>query len=222
MISVVSLSKSFGNVRVLHDVSLSLAAGEAVGLVGPSGCGKTTLLRLIAGLELPDGGEIRVAGQLASSAGVSMPPHERGIGFAFQEPALWPHMTVAQNILFGVAGCSAAERQARLAQLLQATGLDGLGGRRPAQLSAGQARRVALARALAPQPRILLLDEPLTNVDAAAQDMLVALLSQWQREYGAAMIYVSHSLSEVQRLCPRVLVLDDGQLRPSTSDDLPI
>lgn len=220
MISVVSLSKSFGNVRVLHDVSLSVAAGEALGLVGPSGCGKTTLLRLIAGLELPDGGEIRIAGQLASAAGICVPSQWRGIGFAFQEPALWPHMTVAGNIMFGVACCSAAGRQARLARLLQATGLDGLGARRPAQLSAGQARRVALARALAPQPRILLLDEPLANVDAAAQDMLLALLARWQHECGAAMIYVSHCLSEVQRLCPRVLVLEDGQLRPASSEDL--
>lgn len=212
MISLSGINKSFGAVQVLHHTELHVAAGETVGISGPSGCGKTTLLRLIAGLDLPDAGVIRLNGRLATGNGCFIQPHQRGLGFVFQEPALWPHMSVAQNIMFGIAGLKLRERRARLKRLLEATGLEGLGGRYPAQLSVGQARRVALARALAPMPRILLLDEPLTNVDAPTHEQLLALISAWRHETGATVVYVSHNRAEQERLCTQTLTLVQQRL----------
>jgi len=212
MIRLKAVSKSFGAVAILRAANLELGRGERVGVVGASGCGKTTLLRLIAGLELPDSGELYLAGRLASGGGCFLLPHLRGIGFAFQEPTLWPHMTVAQNILFGVSG-SRREKHARLEQLLEATGLGGLGGRRPAQLSLGQARRVNLARALAPAPAILLLDEPLTNLDAELHARMLRLISAEQQESGATLLYVSHAPEELKALCTKVYTMADGGLQ---------
>lgn len=212
MIRLSKVSKSYGDTCVLREVDLEVAAGEAIGITGPSGCGKTTLLRLIAGLELPETGAICIAGTAVTNRGDYLPPHRRGIGFAFQEPALWPHMTVAQNILFGIAGGRQADRRGRLEELLQAVELTGMEHRRPAQLSLGQARRVALARASAPEPRILLLDEPLTSIDVVLHAKLIDLIRKRQQKSQATLIYVSHAMDEIRSLCAKTYALANGAL----------
>ncbi len=211
-IVVKGLAKHFGDTTALSGVSLEIPDGDAVAVVGPSGSGKTTLLRLIAGLELPDQGEVYLDATLASRPGWALEPHRRGIGFVFQTPALWPHMTVAQNILFGMHGLPKPAARERLKNLLGRMGLVGFDRRYPDQLSAGQARRVALARALAPEPRILLLDEPLTNVDELLKAQLAALILECTSESGANVVYVTHDHSEARRIGRRALVLRGGQL----------
>lgn len=214
MISLSKVGKSYGDTVVLREADLEVGAGEVIGITGPSGCGKTTLLRLIAGLELPDTGAIRIAGSAVTDRDDYILPHRRGIGFAFQEPALWPHMTVAQNILFGVADSCKASRRDCLAELLHAVELAGMEHRRPSQLSLGQARRVALARALAPEPRILLLDEPLTSIDANLHAKLLELIRQRQQKSQAALIYVSHAIDEIRSLCIKAYSLGNGGIEP--------
>jgi iron(III) transport system ATP-binding protein len=165
MITVRQVTKYYGQTKALEEVSLSHNSLDPLIILGPSGGGKTTLLRLIAGLEMPDSGEIYLENCLASDPGWLLPPHRRGIGFVFQSSALWPHMTVADNILFGVNHVPKDEARDRLNGLLESTGLKGLEGRYPDELSGGEARRVAIARCLAPRPKILLMDEPLINLD---------------------------------------------------------
>ena len=179
MIRVAALSKHYGTTPALANVSLEVPDGETVVIQGPSGCGKTTLLRLIAGFELPDQGEIYLDGELASRPESGMPPYKRKIGMVFQQPALWPHMTVAQNLLFVMDGASRRVRQALLESLLSECSLSALAKRYPDQLSGGESRRTSLARALAVNPRRLLLDEPLTNLDPELkQQMLELILKQ--------------------------------------------
>jgi iron(III) transport system ATP-binding protein len=210
MIAVASLSRWYDGVRALEDVSFEIASGAALAVVGPSGSGKTTLLRLIAGLELPDSGEVLLDGRAASRPGWALAPHRRGVGFVFQSPALWPHMTVAQNILFGLRGLPHAEARARLEALLDQTGLKGLERRYPHQISGGQARRVALARALAPRPRFLLLDEPLTNLDTRLKEEMLELILAAARHTAATLLYVTHQMDEATRVARRVLRLEAG------------
>ncbi len=212
MIAVASLSRRYDHVRALEDVSFEIASGAALAVVGPSGSGKTTLLRLIAGLEQPDAGEVLLDGCVVSRPGWSLAPHRRGVGLVFQTPALWPHMTVAQNILFGLRGLPSAEARARLEALLVRTGLKGLERRYPHQLSGGQARRVALARALAPRPRFLLLDEPLTNLDARLRDDMLELILAAAQEAAATLLYVTHRMEEAARVASRVLTLEAGRV----------
>jgi ABC-type Fe3+/spermidine/putrescine transport system ATPase subunit len=212
MIEVRYLSKSFGDVRALDQVSFSVSAGDSLVILGPSGSGKTTLLRLVAGLEIPDQGEIFIDGKLASEPGWVLSPYQRGIGFVFQTPALWPHMTVAKNILFGLNGMPQREASNRLDELLVQTGLAGLERRYPSQLSSGQARRVALARTLAPKPRGLLMDEPLTNVDPDLKGQLLAMIKKNIGQDGTCLLYVTHDADEAREISERVLVLKDGCL----------
>jgi len=212
MIELRDVVKRFGEVPVLEGAGLVLERGASLGILGASGSGKTTLLRIIAGLELPDGGEVLIDGQTASRPGWGVAPHRRGLGFVFQSPALWPHMTVAGNVSFGLKSLAAPEARARLAQIIEDTGLGGLEQRYPAQLSGGQARRVALARALAPRPDWLLMDEPLSNLDRAARDEMLALVEHIVTESGAGLIYVTHDEGELERLGCRVLRLTEGRL----------
>lgn len=212
MIEVRAVVKRFGEVTALDGVSLALERGASLGVLGASGSGKTTLLRVIAGLELPDDGEVLMHGRTVSRPGWAMAPHRRGLGFVFQSPALWPHMTVAGNISFGLHGLPAAEAQTRLAQIIEDTGLGGLEQRYPAQLSGGQARRVALARALAPRPHWLLMDEPLTNLDRDARDELLTLVRRMATDSGAGLIYVTHDEGEIERLACPTLRLSEGRL----------
>lgn len=212
MIAVTSLSRYYDGVRALEDVSFEIASGAALAVVGPSGSGKTTLLRLIAGLELPDSGEVHLDGCVVSRPGWALAPHRRGVGLVFQSPALWPHMTVAQNILFGLRGLPHAEARTRLEALLAQTGLKGLERRYPHQISGGQARRVALARALAPRPRFLLLDEPLTNLDARLKEEMLELILAAARDAAATLLYVTHQMEEATRVARRVLRLEAGRV----------
>lgn len=200
MISIRDLTKSFGEVKAVDHISFEIQEGESLAIFGPSGGGKTTLLRLIAGLELPDEGEIHINGALMSRAGQAVPPHQRGIGFMFQTSALWPHMTIAENILFGLHNFPKDAAHQRLDEILDQVELQGLERRYPAQLSGGQSRRVALARTLAPKPKVLLMDEPLTNVDPDLKESLLRLLKETASVEGTTLLYVTHDNKEANEI----------------------
>lgn len=212
MIEVRAVVKRFGPVTAVDHASLALERGASLAILGASGCGKTTLLRLIAGLELPDRGEVLMDGRVVSRLGWGDAPHRRDIGFVFQQPALWPHMTVAGNVRFGLHGLPRQQAAARLVRALEDGGLVGLEERYPAQLSGGQARRVALARAIAPRPAWLLMDEPLTNLDRAAKAEMLELIVTVTAESGAGLIYVTHDEDEAHLLAGRVLRMTEGRL----------
>jgi iron(III) transport system ATP-binding protein len=214
MIALSQVDKRFGAVTAVGGLSLELPQGSVTIVHGPSGSGKTTLLRLIAGLEMPDGGQIVIDGRMASTPQWILPPNRRGIGFVFQTPSLWPHMTVSQNILFGLHGVRREDKSARLQQMIQEMSLGGLEHRFPAQLSGGQARRVSLARSLITRPRRLLLDEPLINMDPELRSRLLALILDIVGQEGASLLYVTHNLEEVDGLSGRVLCLQDGRIAP--------
>jgi ABC-type Fe3+/spermidine/putrescine transport system ATPase subunit len=200
MISVKDLVKEFGSVRAVYGVSFELSAGESLVIYGPSGSGKTTLLRLIAGLEIPDAGIVILNGIRMSGAGELVPPHQRNLGFVFQAPALWPHMTVAQNIQFGLKKLPSHDAKERLKEILKRTGLEGMDQRYPSQLSGGEARRVSLARTLAPKPKILLMDEPLTNLDPDLKTNLLNLVLEIVSKENITMIYVTHDRQEADQI----------------------
>lgn len=212
MIRVSHVTKFYGKARALEDVSLQATTPEPLVILGPSGSGKTTLLRLIAGLEMPDAGEIHINGSPASRPGWALPPHRRNIGFVFQTPALWPHMTVAGNITFGMNGLSQDRMRDRLRELLDDFDLHGLGGRYPDELSGGEARRVAIARCLAPEPRYLLMDEPLTNLDRELKRKALARIACAVRDTRAFLVYVTHDPDEAGKLSGRVIFLDAGRV----------
>jgi len=211
-LKVTGLSKYFGELAAVDDASFELGENATMVISGPSGSGKTTLLRLLAGLEIPDSGEIVINGETVGSPGKQEAPHRRGMGFVFQTAALWPHLTVAGNILFGLADRQKAEKEERLQELLQRTGLEGLDKRYPDQLSGGQARRVALARALAPEPDCLLMDEPLTNVDSDLKATLLEFVKTERERIKAALIYVTHDQSEAEFLDGHKMIMDKGRL----------
>lgn len=204
------LRKSFGNVRAVQAVTLTLARGECLALLGPSGCGKTTVLRLIAGLERPDGGSIAIYGRVVSDETTFVPPHRRRVGLVFQDYALFPHMTVEQNIAYGLG--RGVDRRRRVIDMLALVGLDGLGGRYPHELSGGQQQRVALARALAPQPDILLLDEPFSNLDVALRRQVREEVQRILRQAGVSAILVTHDQEEAMSLGDRIALMFDGVL----------
>jgi putative spermidine/putrescine transport system ATP-binding protein len=202
------LEKSFGPNRVVKDFSLSVRQGEFVSLLGPSGCGKTTVLRMVAGFETPSTGSIHIDGQDV----VNLRPNQRNIGMVFQAYALFPNLTVAQNVAFGmkVKGVARGESEARVAEMLRLIGLSDLGGRYPFQLSGGQQQRVALARALAVRPRVLLLDEPLSALDAKIRVSLRAEIREIQRELGITTIFVTHDQEEAMSMSDRIVVMNGG------------
>ena len=209
------LAVRMGGHDVLSGVDLSLAAGEHVLLVGRSGSGKTTLLRAIAGLVRPHRGTVHIGGARASDGPtMHLRPEQRGIGFLFQGAALWPHWTAEKSLRFalGAAGVPRAERRARVEELLAAVHLEGFERRRPGSLSGGEAQRLALARALAAQPRILLLDEPLGPLDAELRDALLDTLDELRRERGFCALHVTHDPAESRRVATRVLHLENGRL----------
>jgi len=209
-ISVANLTKRFGPLAVVSDVSLSIEEGELFTLLGPSGCGKTTLLRLIAGFYAPDEGEIRFGDRVVNA----VPPHERGIGMVFQNYALWPHMKVSENVSYGLKlrKISPSEITGRVQGVLEKVKLTGLGDRYPGQLSGGQQQRVALARALVLNPQILLLDEPLSNLDAKIRIQVRAEIRKLQKELGITTIYVTHDQEEALTLSDRIAVLNQGKV----------
>ncbi|MCU4926698.1 ABC transporter ATP-binding protein [Halobacteria archaeon AArc-dxtr1] len=206
------VSKQYGNEDVISELSISVRDGEILTLLGPSGCGKTTTLRLIAGLERPDGGEIRLGEEAVAGDGQFHPPEQRGIGVVFQEFALFPHMTARENVAFGIQDLPADEREQRVDDLLALVGLTEHGSSRPEQLSGGQQQRVALARSLAPEPEILLLDEPFSNLDV---DLRVEMREEVRRiikETGVTAISVTHDQEEALSVSDRVAVMNAGTI----------
>jgi iron(III) transport system ATP-binding protein len=218
MIQLSHVTKRYGNVTALEDISLEILTPGPLVILGPSGSGKSTLLRLIAGLEMPDAGEIHINGSLASRPGRILPPHERSMGFVFQTPALWPHMNVARNITFGMNGLTKEQMRCRLRGLLEDFDLQGFEERYPDELSGGEARRVAIARCLAPHPGYLLMDEPLVNLDWELKRKALARIARAERETGACLLYVTHDPDEARQLSPRVLFLNSGRIARFESD----
>jgi iron(III) transport system ATP-binding protein len=209
-ILIQDVSKHFGRSAAVDHVTLPIPAGELFFLLGPSGCGKTTLLRIVAGFVQPDGGDIFFGDQRITD----LPPRERDAGMVFQTYALWPHMTVAKNVGYGlrVRGVARAEIDRRVEHILRLVQLEGFGPRRPNQLSGGQQQRVALARALVIEPRVLLLDEPLSNLDARLRDEMREEIRRLHRETGLTMIYVTHDQKEALALAGRLAVMERGRL----------
>jgi putative spermidine/putrescine transport system ATP-binding protein len=204
-----NLSKDFGAQRAVDGLTLSVDKGEFVSLLGPSGCGKTTTLQMIAGFVEPTGGAIRLEGRDL----LAVKPAKRSLGIVFQSYALFPHMTVAENVSFGLEmqGVARGERDRRVAETLQLVGLAAFAGRHPRQLSGGQQQRVALARALVIRPRILLLDEPLSNLDAKLREEMQIELRQIQRTVGTTTILVTHDQAEAMALSDRIVVMNKGR-----------
>ncbi|TYC61727.1 ABC transporter ATP-binding protein [Rhodobacterales bacterium] len=214
-IEIEAVDKSFGRTSVLRGISLSIRSGEFVAILGPSGCGKTTLLRTLAGFEPIDRGSIRVADDVLSGNGRHVPPEARGVGVVFQNYALWPHMSVAGNVGYGlkVQGLSRSEREARTREVLRVVGLSDFADRRPAALSGGQRQRVALARCLAMSAGVVLLDEPLANLDVHLRGEMEEEFARFHKKSGATMFYITHDQSEALALADRVAVMDKGGVR---------
>jgi iron(III) transport system ATP-binding protein len=215
LLELSGVGKRFGAGRpaAVDDLTFSLEAGHILALLGPSGCGKTTTLRLIAGFEVPDAGEIAIGGRLVARAGDGgVPPEERGVGVVFQDYALFPHLTVEANVAFGVARLPRAERRARVARMLELVGLSDLGARYPHELSGGQQQRVATARALAPAPTLLLLDEPFSNLDADLRAQMRDEVQKILRTTGTTAVFVTHDQEEAFTIADVVGVLNHGRL----------
>jgi len=209
-IAVENVTKRFGALAAVNRVSLSIEEGEMFTLLGPSGCGKTTLLRLLAGFYAADEGEIRFGDRVVND----VPPHERGIGMVFQNYALWPHMTVSENVSYGLKlrKVSSSDTAARVQGVLAKVGLTGLGGRYPGQISGGQQQRVALARALVLNPQMLLLDEPLSNLDAKIRVQVRSEIRKLQKELGITAVYVTHDQEEALAMSDRIAVFNLGKV----------
>jgi iron(III) transport system ATP-binding protein len=213
-----ALTKQFGEVLAVDGVDLDVRRGEFLGVLGPSGCGKTTLLRLIAGFERPDGGGVEIDGRAVTGPRRNLPPEERRVGMVFQESALFPHLDVAGNIGFGL---SRGGRGARIAELVALVGLAGLQRRMPHELSGGQQQRVALARALAPDPALILLDEPFSGLDATLRAQLRLEVRDILRAAGATTVFVTHDQAEALEISDRVAVMRSGRIEQiSTPDQL--
>jgi iron(III) transport system ATP-binding protein len=211
ILEITHLSKSYQGVPVLHDVHLSVRSRQIMALLGPSGCGKTTTLRLIAGFEWPDGGTIVINGQVVASETVRVPAEARRVGMVFQEYALFPHLSVADNVAFGLKG-SSQEKRARVSEMLALVALSDMGERMPYELSGGQQQRIALARALAPRPDILLLDEPFSNLDAALRGQLRTEVRSILKQAGITCVFVTHDQEEALSLADEVAVMLAGRV----------
>ena len=216
-ISIKSLTKTYGDseMAAVNDLTLEIRDNQFVTLLGPSGCGKTTTLRLIAGYIAPDHGSIQVDGRIVSSKDMVVPPENRGMGMVFQNYAIWPHKTVFENVVFGlrVRKVPAAAAREQVAQALALVNLTGYEQRLPNELSGGQQQRVALARSLVVEPDILLLDEPLSNLDAKLRERMRGELKQLQRRTGITFIYVTHDQSEALALSDQIAVIHEGRLQ---------
>ncbi len=215
------LGQVLGEVRAVDDVTLAVETGSIMALLGPSGCGKTSLLRAIAGLERPTTGSVEIDGVMVSASGTWVNPERRNVGMVFQDGALFPHLTVAQNVAFGLRRARRGDRHERVDEMLQLVELDGLADRLPSTLSGGQQQRVALARSLAPHPSVLLLDEPFSALDAALRVQVRAEVARIVRRVGVTTIFVTHDQDEAFVLGDQVAVLRDGRIEQvGTPDEL--
>ena len=220
LLSIRNVSKQLGAHRAVDGISLDVMGGEAVAVLGPSGCGKTTLLRLIAGLEIPDTGEIWLNGtQAARARGNLLASNERRIGFVFQDLALWPHLTVARQLDFvlGSTKISRAERSSRIRDALTLVRIDSLASRYPHELSGGEQQRVALARALVASPPLLLLDEPFSSLDRELRVDLRRELVSLQQQLGLTMVYVTHDSEDASALAERTILMRAGTIEREVS-----
>ncbi|WP_337287356.1 ABC transporter ATP-binding protein [Candidatus Methylomirabilis sp.] len=214
VIRLEQVSKHYGGdgAPAVEEISFSVEQGEILVLLGPSGCGKTTTLRLIAGFEAPDGGRIEIGGRTVAHNTIFLPPEQRGVGMVFQDYALFPHLTVQENVAFGLRHLGAEQQRNRIAESLDLVGLSTLHGRYPYELSGGQQQRVALARALAPGPQVVLLDEPFSNLDADMRAQIREDVSSILRQAGTTAIFVTHDQEEAFVIADRVGVLNHGRL----------
>ncbi|MEM4382263.1 MAG: ABC transporter ATP-binding protein [Candidatus Caldarchaeum sp.] len=214
MLSVDNLVKKFGRVNAVDGVSVEVESGECLALLGPSGCGKTTTLRCVAGLEKADEGEIRIGNQVVFSRDVFLPPEKRGVGMVFQSYALWPHMTVFDNVAYPlkIRKYPKQEIRSKVSHALGLVGLAGFENRYPSQLSGGQQQRVALARAIVYEPRLVLLDEPLSNLDAKLREKMRGELKRLLRKIGLTSLYVTHDQEEAFVIADKVAVMNAGKI----------
>ncbi|MEZ5081282.1 MAG: ABC transporter ATP-binding protein [Thermoleophilia bacterium] len=218
MINISGLTRRFDTVVAVDDVDLAIPRGGVFALLGPSGCGKTTLLRMIAGFERPDAGQIEIDGRTVVDARQWVPPSERGVGLVFQDYALFPHLTVNDNVGFGVPR---RHRRARVEELLQRMGLSGLGDRHPHQLSGGQQQRVAVARALAMKPAVVLLDEPWNTIDAQLRAELRTSVIGALRDEGVTVVLVTHEIEEAFSLADHIVLMRGGRIEQAgTAEEL--
>jgi iron(III) transport system ATP-binding protein len=219
-IKLKNVSKFYDQVAAVDHISLDVAQGTLLVLLGRSGCGKTTTLRLIAGLERPDSGEIWLKDTPVSTATGWIPPENRRIGMVFQDYALFPHMTVAENIAFALDGMGRQQQRRQISDMLDLVGLVNIDKRYPHQLSGGQQQRVALARALAPAPDVVLLDEPFSNLDAALRQTMREEVRRILREAQATAVFVTHDQEEALRLADKLVIMQEGRILQSGSPDL--
>jgi iron(III) transport system ATP-binding protein len=213
LLEVENLRHAYGEQEVVRGVSFSVARGAIGCLLGPSGCGKTTVLRCIAGFEGLQGGEIRLAGRVVSGGDVMLPPEKRRIGMVFQDYALFPHLSVAGNIAFGLHAASAAEREARVQEMAKLVGLGAALEKYPHEISGGQQQRVALARALAPRPELLLLDEPFSNLDVDLRERLSLEVREIIKASGATAVLVTHDQQEAFAMADEIGILHEGRIQ---------
>lgn len=208
------LTKRFGGLTAVDEISLVIGHGLLVSLLGPSGCGKTTTLRLLAGFLSPDGGEIRVGGRVVSAPGNTLPPEKRSMSMIFQSYALWPHMTIAENVAYGLRlrRLPREEIDRRVIDILGVTRLKTLAERYPSELSGGQQQRVALARAMVVEPEILLMDEPLSNLDANLREEMRFEIRRLHDQYRTTTVYVTHDQMEAMTTADLIVVMNDGRI----------
>ncbi|WP_299935770.1 ABC transporter ATP-binding protein [uncultured Nitratireductor sp.] len=213
-LSINNVTKAFGDTKALDNVSIDVADGEFLAVLGPSGCGKTTLLRMIAGFETVTGGNIRIGDREVSTAEANTPPEKRRVGIVFQNYALWPHMSVSENIGYAlkVARVPKAEREERVKNALALVNMEQYGDRRPANLSGGQRQRVALARCLVAEPRLVLFDEPLANLDVHLRASMEDEFADFHKRTGTTILYITHDQTEAMALADRIAVMDHGRL----------
>ncbi|WP_424931598.1 ABC transporter ATP-binding protein [Amaricoccus macauensis] len=210
-LSMKGICHDYGEGAVLRDVSLDLHEGQVTCLLGPSGCGKSTLLRIAAGVERQSRGTVSISGRVVSGPGIHLPPEKRDVGLIFQDFALFPHLTIEENVAFGALG-GKSERRTRAGQLLERVGLSGYGARYPHQLSGGEQQRVALARALAPKPPVLLMDEPFSGLDKRLRDGIRDETLAILREEGAAVMLVTHEPQEAMSMADQIALMRRGEI----------
>jgi iron(III) transport system ATP-binding protein len=214
VLELVHLSKQYagGQPSAVTELSFALPKDEILAVVGPSGCGKTTTLRLIAGFESPDRGEVRLQGQVVAGSGVHVPPEKRGVSMVFQDHALFPHLTVMQNVAFGLQGLPGAQRREHASEMLRLVGMESFAKRYPHELSGGERQRVALARALAPRPTVVLFDEPFSNLDADRRHEVREQVRTILKTIRATVVFVTHDQEEALYMGDRLAVLHQGRL----------